>query len=179
MSHPHQETLILNSLRYFQAEYTEGVPLSILKLDLDLDDEQLHEAIHSLKSRGTITFARGKVKMVEAESKSPDEVVEEFKMIEKTPQPEIPDKGGTPETRVIGEVSVELSQTERESLLIIKKLADESGFVSRHLLEGHLLYGDLKLSNLKIYNLLNSLQNKGLLSKTHQKDGTYYRLLRK
>jgi len=51
--------------------------------------------------------------------------------------------------------------------------------VSRHLLEGHLLYGDLKLSNLKIYNLLNSLQNKGLLSKTHQKDGTYYRLLRK
>jgi sugar-specific transcriptional regulator TrmB len=168
MPHPHQETLILNSLRYFQAEYTEGVPLSILKLDLDLDDEQLHEAIHSLKSRGTITFARGKVKMVEAESKSPDEVVEEFKMIEKTP-----------ETRVIGEVSVELSQTERESLLIIKKLADESGFVSRHLLEGHLLYGDLKLSNLKIYNLLNSLQNKGLLSKTHQKDGTYYRLLRK
>jgi sugar-specific transcriptional regulator TrmB len=172
MPTPHQEILVLNTLKYYQAEYKEGVPLSILKLELDLDDDQLHEVIHAMKSKGTINLASGKVNLIEAES--PEESVEEIKLAEELP--EVPEKIESPEISK-DELATELSETELESLELIRSLADESGVVARHILEGHLLHGDLKLSNLRVYNLINSLQNKGLLTRTQRTDGAYYRLL--
>jgi hypothetical protein len=176
MHTPHQEILVLNTLKYYQAEYTEGVPLSILKLDLDLNDDQLHEVIHTMKSKGTITLANGKINLIEVKSESPEESIEEIKVVGEE-SPEVPGKSETTETRDTPELSTELSETELESLKLIRSLADESGAVSRHILEGHLLYGDLKLNNLRVYNLINSLQNKGLLTRTQRTDGAYYRLL--
>jgi len=186
MPTPHQEVLVLNTLKYYQAEYKEGVPLSILKLDLDLNDDQLHEIIHSMKSKGAITLASGKVNLVESESSAQDsieeiEVVEESasEVPEEVVTPEtLPTQDGSPESFHTEEISEELTETEWESLKIIKSLVDESGLVSRHILEGHLLYGDLMLSDLRVYNLLNSLQNKGLLTRTQRTDGAYYHLLK-
>jgi hypothetical protein len=178
MPTPHQEVLVLNTLKYYQAEYQEGVPLNILKLDLDLNDNELHEIIHSMKSKGTVTLSSGKVNLVESESsESTHEIVEEIKVVEES-APKVPEEDESPDILPTEEVSLELSETERESLKIISSLVDESGVVSRHILEGHLLYGDLELSNLRVYNLLNSLQNKGLLTSTQRKDGAYYRLLK-
>ena len=175
MPTPHQEVLVLNTLKYYQAEYKEGVPLSILKLDLDLNDDQLHEVIHTMKSKGTITLASGKVNLIEAESS--EDSVEEITVEGEISSPETPEKTESSEILPAEELPVELSETERASLELIRSLADESGAVSRHILEGHLLYGDLKLSNLRVYNLLNSLQNKGLLTRIQRTDGSYYRLL--
>ncbi|MEN6330323.1 MAG: hypothetical protein ABFC91_08555 [Methanobacteriaceae archaeon] len=179
MPTPHQEVLVLNTLKYYQAEYTEGVPLSILKLDLDLNDDQLHEVIHTMKSKGAITLTSGKVKLIETENKSSEsseEDIEEIKVLNGPSPPKVQERE-SPETLPTEELSVELSETEQESLKIIKSLADESGAVSRHILEGHLLYGDLKLSNLRVYNLINSLQIKGHLTRTQRTDGAYYQLL--
>lgn len=177
MPTPHQEILVLNALKYYQAEYKEGVPLSILKLDLDLNDDQLHELIHTMKSKRTINLASGKVILIEAKSESPEESIEEIKVVEEESAPEVPEKRESPEILSTEEVPAELSETELESLELIRSLADETGAVSRHILEGNLLYGDLKLSNLRVYNLLNSLQNKGLLTRAQRTDGAYYRLL--
>lgn len=176
MPTPHQEILVLNTLKYYQAEYTEGVPLSILKLDMDLDDDELHEIIHAMKSKGAITLTSGKVKLIETENKSSEsseEDIEEIKVLNRPSPPKVQEKK-SPETLPTEEVPAELSETERESLKLIKSLTDESGAVSRHILEGNLLYGELKLSDLRVYNLLNSLQNKGLLSRTQRIDGAYY-----
>ncbi len=186
MPTPHQEVLILNTLKYYQAEYKEGVPLSILKLDLDLNDDQLHEIIHSMKSNGTVTLMSGKVNLVESEL-SAQESIEEIKVVEESAS-EVPEEVESPESlpthlespenSPTEEISEELTETERESLKIIRSLVDESGLVSRHILEGHLLYGDLMLTDLRVYNLLNSLQNKGLLTRAQRTDGAYYRLLK-
>lgn len=175
MPTPHQEVLVLNTLKYYQAEYQEGVPLSILKLDLDLTDDQLHEIIYSMKSKGAVTIAGGKVNLSETELNY--ENIEEIKVVEEQLPPEVPEVEA-PEDSLAEEISEELTETERESLKIIKSLVDESGLVSRHTLEGHLLYGDLMLSDLRVYNLLNSLQNKGLLVRTQRTDGAYYQLLK-
>jgi len=185
MPTPHQEVLVLNTLKYYQAEYKEGVPLSILKLDLDLSDDQLHEIIHSMKSKGTATLAGGNVKLVESES-SDQESIEEIEVVDESAL-EVPEEVESPETLPTQDethesfpteqIPGELTERERESLKIIRSIVDESGLVSRHILEGNLLYGDLMLSDLQVYNLLNSLQNKGLLTLAQMTDGAYYRLL--
>ncbi|PKL73198.1 MAG: hypothetical protein CVV29_04805, partial [Methanobacteriales archaeon HGW-Methanobacteriales-2] len=56
-----------------------------------------------------------------------------------------------------------------------QKVVDESGNISRTLLEGTFLYGELELSSISMYNLVTSLENKGIIKKIKLTDGEYYR----
>jgi len=62
-----------------------------------------------------------------------------------------------------------------KSLEIIENLVDDSGNLSRTLLEGNLLYGELELSSIRMYNLITSLEYKGILKKFKLTDGEYYK----
>jgi len=73
------------------------------------------------------------------------------------------------------EVKNQLSDTEQQSLEIIRKLVDDEGYLSRTLLEGNLLYGELMLSSIRMYNLITSLENKQILKKIQLSDGEYYK----
>ena len=72
------------------------------------------------------------------------------------------------------EIKDQLSEIEVQSLEIIKKLVDDSGNISRTLLEGTILYGELGLSSIRMYNLITSLENKDILKKIKLTDGEYY-----
>ena len=144
-----KENLILNQIKYLQAEYSDGVPYNILKLNLDISETDLKDILNNLEDKGIISKNDNyiKIQMVEAkinivESKA--EVLEE-----------------------------DLNQIEIKAFKIIEDLADQ-GLISRHILEGHLLYGDLKLSNLQMYRLIVNLEDKGLIEKTRREDGEYY-----
>jgi hypothetical protein len=69
----------------------------------------------------------------------------------------------------------EFSEVELKSLEIIENLVDDSGKLSRTLLEGNLLYGELELSSIHMYNLITSLEYKGILKKFKLTDGEYYK----
>jgi len=69
----------------------------------------------------------------------------------------------------------EFSEVELKSLEIIENLVDDSGNLSRTLLEGNLLYGELELSSIHMYNLITSLEYKGILKKFKLTDGEYYK----
>lgn len=73
------------------------------------------------------------------------------------------------------EVIEKFSEAELESLEIIKKLVDDSGNISRTILEGNLLYGELGLSSIAMYNLITSLEYKKVLKKIKLIDGEYYK----
>lgn len=47
-----RETLVSNRIKYFQTEYPEGVPISILKLDLGFSVDELKEILLSLAEQG-------------------------------------------------------------------------------------------------------------------------------
>jgi hypothetical protein len=151
-----QVKLTLNSLKYLQAEYPNGVPSNILKLDLDLSDDEFSEILLNLKDQGLIFIVDEQINIVEKVSE--DDIKVET----------------TDDARLIEKEEIDLSGKESEAYDLIHKLADESGFISRHLLEGNLLYGDLKLSTLGVYNLIMSLENKKLLKKIQLNDGEYY-----
>jgi hypothetical protein len=150
-----QEKLIISSLKYLQAEYRDGVPFKILKLDLGLSDDDFKEILLNLKDQGLVSIADEQIKIVEkvSEDDSKVEDYEDAELIKK---------------------EVDLSEKESKAWDLMNKLADESGRTSRHLLEGNLLYGELKLSTLGVYNLITSLENKGLLKKVQLTDGEYY-----
>ncbi|MGZ4857073.1 MAG: hypothetical protein ACXVZU_01765 [Methanobacteriaceae archaeon] len=150
-----QEKLIISSLKYLQAEYRDGVPFNILKLDLGLSDDDFKEILLNLKDQGLVSIADEQIKIVEkvSEGDSKVEDYEDAELIKK---------------------EVDLSEKESKAWDLINKLADESGRTSRHLLEGNLLYGELKLSTLGVYNLITSLENKELLKKIQLTDGEYY-----
>ncbi|MGZ7109708.1 MAG: hypothetical protein ACXVHW_12115 [Methanobacterium sp.] len=150
-----QEKLIISSLKYLQAEYRDGVPFNILKLDLGLSDDEFKETLMNLKDQGLVSIADEQIKIVEkvSEGDSKVEDYEDAELIKK---------------------EVDLSEKESKAWDLINKLADESGRTSRHLLEGNLLYGELKLSTLGVYNLITSLENKGLLKKIQLTDDEYY-----
>ncbi|HMK53163.1 MAG TPA: hypothetical protein VK444_00105 [Methanobacteriaceae archaeon] len=174
MPTPHQEILVLSSLKYFQVEYKKGVPLGILKMDLDLDDDELNQVLLKLESKGSISKLDDQVKLVNSSS-SDDDLVEEI-VVAKENNNSISDLQEKPSEDSSPVEDIELTETEQKSLELIKSLVDESKAVSRHVLEGHLLYGDLRLNNLRMYNLLNSLENKGFLSRIQRVDGSYYSL---
>ncbi len=69
----------------------------------------------------------------------------------------------------------EFSEVELKSLEIIENLVDDSGNLSRTLLEGNLLYGELELSSIQMYNLITSLEYRGILKKFKLTDGEYYK----
>lgn len=160
------ETIIVNKIKYFQMEYPDGVPLGILKLDLDLSVEELQKNLLSLEEQGILFIENEEyVKLVEnptedSVEESRDTVSEPVKVVS---QPTIK-KADT----------YDLTEREIKALEIIKNLTDESGHISRYILEGTLLYGDLKLNTLGVYNLIMSLENKGIIRKVQIKDGEYY-----
>jgi hypothetical protein len=154
-----QEKLIISSLKYLQAEYRDGVPFNILKLDLGLTDDEFKEILLNLKDQGLIFIADEQIKIVEkvSEDNSKVEAHDDAELVKKE--------------------EINLSEKESNALDLMHKLADESGRISRHVLEGNLLYGELKLSTLGVYNLIISLENKGLLKKIQLTDGEYYSIL--
>jgi len=151
-----QEKLIISSLKYLQAEYPYGVPFYIVKLDLSLSDDEFKEMLLNLKDQGLVSIADEQIKIVEKVSEDDSNV-------------EVQNDAG-----LIKKEETELSEKESEAWDLMQELADESGRISRHILEGNLLYGDLKLSTLGVYNLITSMENKGLLKKIQLTDGEYY-----
>ncbi len=146
-----KENLVLNQIKYFQAEYGDGVPSNILKLDLSMSETKFKDILTNLEDKGLISKADNYIKANVVDSKinvveSREEVLRE-----------------------------DLNQTEKKTFELIQNLANE-GIISRYLLEGNLLYGDLNLSNLQMYQIIVSLENKGLIKKIQEKDGEYYSL---
>ena len=146
-----KENRVLNQVKYFQAEYSNGVPSNILKLDLSMSETEFKDILINLENKGLISKNDNYIKANAVDAKinaveSREEVIRE-----------------------------DLNQTEKKTFELITNLAIE-GFISRHLLEGHLLYGDLKLSNLQMYQIIVSLENKGLIKKVQKKDGEYYNI---
>ncbi len=155
---------VLNGIKFFQAEYQDGIPYNILKLDLNLSPEELDGALAYLEEENYISRRNGSIILKGEES-----------MDQKNQKTD--GAGSKPETHDLVEVEVkdQLSETEQESLEIIRKIVDDRNNISRTLLEGNLLYGKLKLSNIKMYNLVTSLENKGILKKIQFHDGEYYK----
>ncbi len=144
-----KENLVLNQVKYFQAEYSSGVPSNILKLDLSMSETEFKDILTNLENKGLISKNDNYIKANVVDAKinaveSREEVIRE-----------------------------DLNQTEKKTFELITSLATD-GSISRHLLEGNLLYGDLKLSNLQMYQIIVSLENKSLIKKVQKKDGEYY-----
>lgn len=160
------ETIITSRIKYFQIEYPDGVPLNILKLDLDLSVEELQKNLFNLEEQGILFIENEEyVKLVDNASENPlkSETKLESTTVELAFEPEV-EKAQT----------YDLTENEIKALRIIKDLTDESGHIPRYIMEGSLLYGDLKLSTLGVYNLIMSLENKGIIKKVQLHDSEYF-----
>lgn len=162
------ETIIISRIKYFQIEYPDGVPLNILKLDLDLSVEEIQKNLLSLEEQGILFIENEEyVKLVD-------------NIEEKTPEKTENISKGSVTVEIISEVEVEkaktydLTENEIKALEIIKSLTDESGHIPRYIMEGKLLYGDLKLNTLGVYNLIMSLENRGIIKKVQIHDSEYF-----
>ncbi len=197
-----QQKRVLNGIKFFQAEYQGGVPYNILKLDLDISAEDLNVILEFLEGENYISRQDGIILLQkDAEIKkgadSPQETQSEEILkeiagdnISKSPLEDKNDKTGEDAEDnnntvdsidsdldsgdLEDEIKDQLSDVEKQSLHIIQKLVDDSGNISRTLLEGTLLYGELKLNSIPMYNLITSLENKGILKKINLTDGEYY-----
>ena len=168
------QNIILNRIKYFQAEYPDGVPINILKLDLDLSVGVLQETLLALEEQGILFIENEEyVKLVETSTKSGEEPIntpgKNSQLDPTLPTNKVPER---PEKE--DEELYDLTEREMKALEIIKSLIDDSGHISRHILEGNLLYGDLSLTTLGVYNLILSLENKGMIKKIQIADSEYY-----
>lgn len=165
-----RETLVSNRIKYFQTEYPDGVPVSILKLELDMSVDELREILLSLVEQGVLFIEDDHVKLVETPSED-ESASEESLQLEIQENP-----SNTKDTIPVNEedLSLDLTEDESKAFEIIKRLTDGSGHISRHILEGNLLYGDLKLSTLGTYNMIMSLENKRVIKKIQLVGGEYY-----
>lgn len=146
-----KENIVLNQIRYFQSEYSDGVPYNILKLDSNLSETELRDILNNLEIKGLISKFDDYIRTKNSGSKinvvnSQAEVLRE-----------------------------DLNQIEIKSFEIIKNKS-KNGFISRYVLEGELLYGELKLNNIQMYHLIMGLESKNLIRKIQKKDGEYYSL---
>jgi hypothetical protein len=162
------ETIIISRIKYFQIEYPDGVPLNILKLDLDLSVEEIQKNLLSLEEQGILFIENEEyVKLVDNIEEEKPEKTEDISQ-------------GSVTVEITSEVEVEkaktydLTENEIKALEIIKSLTDESGHIPRYIMEGTLLYGDLKLNTLGVYNLIMSLENRGIIKKVQIHDSEYY-----
>lgn len=168
------ENIIINTIKYFQTEYPDGVPLNILKLELDISVGKLQENLLSLEEQGVLFIENEEyVKLVETSAESPLESPLKdssgLNQPDDAPGLKVPD-----EPNLENEMMYDLTEREMKALEIIKNLADDSGHISRHILEGNLLYGDLKFSTLGVYKLIMFLENKGIMRKIQISDSEYY-----
>ena len=146
-----KENIVLNQIKYFQSEYSDGVPYSILKLDLNLTETDFRDILNNLEDKGLISVLDDYIK-----TKIVDE---EINVVES-------------KADVLKE---DLNQREIKAIDLIKNLS-KNGLISRYILEGELLYGDLKLNNLQMYNLIMELETKDIIKKINLKDGEYYQI---
>lgn len=146
-----KENRVLNQIKYMQAEYGDGVPSNILRLDLSMPEIEFKDILTNLEDKGLISQNDNYIKT--------NTVDAQINAVESRAE-------------VVRE---DLNQTEKKTFELITSLAD-NGSISRYFLEGNILYGDLKLSNLQMYQIIVSLENKGLIKKIQKKDGEYYNI---
>lgn len=142
-----KEEIVLNQIKIFNPEYSEGIPIAILREDVDINEADLIEILDSLSEKNLIDFKDNNIKLLDSN--------EENKI-----------------TKDLAEL--DLNSNEKEAYDLILNNVDEKNLIPKYTLEGKLLYGDLALSNLRMYNIILSLQNKGLLKFITKDDGEYY-----
>ncbi|MBE6499328.1 MAG: hypothetical protein E7Z80_02095 [Methanobrevibacter thaueri] len=147
------EEVVLNQIKIFNIEYSEGIPVSVLKKDLGFHEYDLVQILEELQDKDLVIFKDNKVSL--SESNLEINTVNSKKDVEE----------------------LELNQKEKDSYELIKELVDDKNLISKYILEGHLLYGDLKLTNFRMYHIILSLQNKGILKPIVHDDGEYYLLI--
>ncbi|GAB6054828.1 hypothetical protein HYG87_03005 [Methanobacterium alkalithermotolerans] len=148
-----KEKSVFNQLKYLQMDYSGGLSVNILKMDLDLSEHEIKEILDNLEKKGLVSRVdKGKIKANYLDDEI--EVVNTQKDVK----------------------TAELNQLELEALEIIRKLANSQGIISRYILEGNLLYGPLKVSNFRMYHIIISLENKNILRKLKKDDGEYYQV---
>jgi len=147
-----QEELVLNQIKIFALEYEEGIPESIIKMELGIYEHDLKEILEELANKNLITYINKKIK--------PADFEKEITAVESKEEVKIAD----------------LDAKEKRSLEIIKELVDEDKLIPKYILEGNLLYGELKLSNFRMYHIILSLENKGIIKPINKTDGEYFLL---
>ena len=147
------EEVVLNQIKIFDIEYSEGIPLNLLRKELGFHEYDLVQILHELQDKNLVVFKDNTVSL--SDSEKDVNTVNSKKDLEE----------------------IELNQKEKDSYNLIKELVDDKNLISRYTLEGHLLYGDLDISNFRMYHIILSLQNKGLLKTITKDDGEYYLLV--
>ena len=128
-----KEEIVLNKIKIFHLEYTDGVPENILKEDLEIYEHELNQILKVLNEKKLISYENNVINLLD-NGKTINAV---------DSQSDVKD--------------AELDQKEKDSLNLIKSIVDDNNLVSRYILEGNLLYGDLKLSNFRMYHIILSL----------------------
>lgn len=148
-----KEEVVLNQIKIFIKEYSDGIPIELIRKEVDFHEYDLIQILNTLSDKDLIQFDNDVVLLTDSEKEI--NAVNSKKDVE----------------------AIELNLKEKESYNLIKKLVDDNNLVSRYILEGNLLYGDLKLSNFRMYHIILSLENKGLLKRIEKEDGEYYLLI--
>lgn len=148
-----KEEVVLNQIKIFIKEYSDGIPIELIRKEVDFHEYDLIQILNTLSDKDLIQFDNDVVLLTDSEKEI--NAVNSKKDVE----------------------AIELNLKEKESYNLIKELVDDNNLVSRYILEGNLLYGDLKLSNFRMYHIILSLENKGLLKCIEKEDGEYYLLI--
>jgi len=148
-----KEEVVLNQVKIFIKEYSDGIPIELIRKEVDFHEYDLIQILNTLSDKDLIQFDNDVVLLTDSEKEI--NAVNSKKDVE----------------------AIELNLKEKESYNLIKELVDDNNLVSRYILEGNLLYGDLKLSNFRMYHIILSLENKGLLKRIEKEDGEYYLLI--
>ncbi|MBQ2352975.1 MAG: hypothetical protein II396_01465 [Methanobrevibacter sp.] len=147
------EEVVLNQVQIFDREYSDGIPIDVLRKELGFHEYDLVQILEELKDKDLIIFNDNLVSLSDNEK-------------------EINTVNSKKDAK-----EIELNQKEQDSYDLIRSLVDDKNLISKYTLEGHLLYGDLKLTNFRMYHIILSLQNKGLLKTINKEDGEYYFLV--
>lgn len=148
-----KEEVVLNQIKIFIKEYSDGIPIELIRKEVDFHEYDLIQILNTLSDKDLIQFDNDVVLLTDSEKEI--NAVNSKRDVE----------------------AIELNLKEKESYNLIKELVDDNNLVSRYILEGNLLYGDLKLSNFRMYHIILSLENKGLLKRIEKEDGEYYLLI--
>ena len=147
------EEVVLNQVQIFDREYSDGIPIDVLRKELGFHEYDLVQILEELKDKDLIIFNDNLVSLSDNGK-------------------EINTVNSKKDAK-----EIELNQKEQDSYDLIRSLVDDKNLISKYTLEGHLLYGDLKLTNFRMYHIILSLQNKGLLKTINKEDGEYYFLV--
>ena len=150
-----KENQILETIKKFNKQYDNGVPMKTLQEDLDIYEHNLHDLLSDLTKKKLINYSYS-TKIIKLKN-----ITEEINIVE------------TKEDIL----NLELNKRELNVLQLIKDTVNEDKKISRYILEGKLLYRQDKISNFQMYHILLSLELKGIIKKIKGKDGEYYQLL--